>query len=130
MTPASRSTRSGARRACAPPATRARAPRTTTMSPSSSRLSRALPSTSVGRVLSRWPSPGSPTAQKLLAEGVARGRITMAARGMAGFGYDPVFEPDGGAGKTFAEMAPASKDAISHRGGAFRALARQLRERG
>lgn len=71
-----------------------------------------------------------PDGSELLAEGAARGRITLAARGRAGFGYDPVFEPDGGAGKTFAEMAPAGKDAISHRGGAFRALALQLRERG
>ncbi len=68
-----------------------------------------------------------PDGSELLAEGVARGRIAMAARGTLGFGYDPVFEPEGGAGRTFAEMASAEKDAISHRGRAFRALAAQLR---
>lgn len=68
-----------------------------------------------------------PDGSELVAEGVARGRIALAARGALGFGYDPVFEPEGGAGRTFAEMAPAEKDAISHRGRAFRALAAQLR---
>jgi XTP/dITP diphosphohydrolase len=42
-------------------------------------------------------------------------------RGTNGFGYDPVFVPDGHA-RTTAELTPAEKDAISHRGRAFRAL--------
>ena len=42
-------------------------------------------------------------------------------RGSGGFGYDPIFLPDG-FGQTTAEMSPADKDAISHRGRAFRAL--------
>ena len=53
------------------------------------------------------------------------GTIAAAARGDGGFGYDPVFVPDGGP-RTFAEMTPAEKNALSHRGRAFRALAAQL----
>ena len=67
---------------------------------------------------------------ELIAEGVVLGRIADERRGAAGFGYDPVFEPDDGAGRTFAEMTLDEKDAVSHRGRAFRALAAQLRERG
>lgn len=54
------------------------------------------------------------------ATGVVDGRITRNQRGENGFGYDPVFElPDG---RTFAEYTAADKNAISHRGQAFRAL--------
>jgi len=49
------------------------------------------------------------------------GRLTRVPRGSGGFGYDPIFLPDG-FDQTTAEMAPAAKDAISHRGRAFRAL--------
>jgi XTP/dITP diphosphohydrolase len=62
------------------------------------------------------------------AEGVMEGTIAAAPRGDNGFGYDPVFEPDGGDGRTFAEMTAAEKDAMSHRGRAFRSLARMLAE--
>jgi XTP/dITP diphosphohydrolase len=48
------------------------------------------------------------------------------ARGASGFGYDPVFVPDDGDGRTFAEMTPEEKHAVSHRGRAFRALDAQL----
>ena len=47
-----------------------------------------------------------------------------------GFGYDPVFVPVEGDGRSFAEMAPEEKHAISHRGRAFRALAAALNEEG
>jgi len=53
---------------------------------------------------------------------VLRGRLIRARRGAGGFGYDPIFIPDGGT-LTTAELSPADKDAISHRGRAFRALA-------
>ena len=54
--------------------------------------------------------------------GVLAGSLTHAPRGTNGFGYDPIFVPDGFS-VTTAELAPEEKDAISHRGRAFRALA-------
>lgn len=60
------------------------------------------------------------------AEHVVHGRVTghliRVPRGTNGFGYDPIFVPDGDT-RTTAEMTDAEKDAISHRGRAFRALA-------
>jgi XTP/dITP diphosphohydrolase len=69
-----------------------------------------------------------PDGSEVSAEGVMEGTIATAPRGDNGFGYDPVFEPDTGGGRTFAEMTAAEKDAMSHRGRAFRALARKLAE--
>jgi len=54
--------------------------------------------------------------------GEVEGRLIRAPRGSGGFGYDPIFQPDG-FDQTTAEMTPDAKDAISHRGRAFRALA-------
>ena len=54
--------------------------------------------------------------------GEVTGRLIRQPRGSGGFGYDPIFQPDG-FGETTAEMTPEAKDAISHRGRAFRALA-------
>jgi XTP/dITP diphosphohydrolase len=54
-------------------------------------------------------------------EGSCRGRIGKAPRGSGGFGYDPLFVAEG-RGLTMAELPPAEKDALSHRGAAFRAL--------
>jgi XTP/dITP diphosphohydrolase len=65
----------------------------------------------------------TPGGRHATARGVCEGRIARAARGGAGFGYDPVFEVGE---RTFAELAPAEKDAASHRGRAFRALAPAL----
>lgn len=67
-----------------------------------------------------------PDGAEVWAEGVMEGTIASAPRGKNGFGYDPVFEPEGGGGRTFAEMSAAEKDAMSHRGRAFRSLARLL----
>jgi XTP/dITP diphosphohydrolase len=67
-----------------------------------------------------------PDDSELWAEGVLPGTIAVEERGTNGFGYDPVFVPDGGDGRTFAEMRPEEKDAVSHRGRAFRALAAEL----
>lgn len=53
--------------------------------------------------------------------GTIEGTITSAPRGQGGFGYDPVFQPQGEQ-RTTAELTPQEKDAISHRGKAFRAL--------
>jgi XTP/dITP diphosphohydrolase len=60
------------------------------------------------------------------AEGVWEGRLLQAPRGSGGFGYDPVFVPDGW-DRTSAEVDPATKDAASHRGQAFRALRPAIR---
>jgi XTP/dITP diphosphohydrolase len=64
-----------------------------------------------------------PGHRELVAEGVVEGWITDARRGTAGFGYDPVFVPLEGDGRTFAEMSAEEKHRLSHRGRAFRALA-------
>ena len=69
-----------------------------------------------------------PDGTEVVAEGVVEGVIANAPTGSAGFGYDPVFLPAGGGGRTFAEMSLAEKEQISHRGRALRAMARQLRE--
>ena len=66
-----------------------------------------------------------PDGSEVWAEGTCEGSIALDARGDRGFGYDPVFVPDGET-RTFAEMDLATKNAISHRGNAFRALAHQL----
>ena len=67
-----------------------------------------------------------PDGTEVWAEGAVEGTIATAGRGRNGFGYDPVFVPDGAAGRTFAEMGAEEKDAVSHRGRAFRALAERL----
>jgi XTP/dITP diphosphohydrolase len=71
-----------------------------------------------------------PGGREVVAEGVVEGTIALEARGSAGFGYDPVFVPSGGDGRTFAEMTAAEKHACSHRGRAFRAFAVGLRSAG
>ncbi len=55
-------------------------------------------------------------------EGTCRGRIGRGRRGANGFGYDPLFVPEAQDGRTMAELEAAEKDALSHRGAAFRAL--------
>ena len=67
-----------------------------------------------------------PDGREVLAEGTVNGHIATSARGEHGFGYDPVFVPDEDDGRTFAEMTLAEKQAVSHRGRAFRALAQAL----
>jgi XTP/dITP diphosphohydrolase len=69
-----------------------------------------------------------PDGSEVVAEGVVDGRIATEARGERGFGYDPLFVPDDGDGRTFAQMSADEKHAISHRGRAFRALAELLAE--
>jgi len=64
-----------------------------------------------------------PDGRELVAVGEVQGRIATEARGTNGFGYDPVFIPDRGGGRTFAEMSDHDKNAISHRGRAMRAMA-------
>lgn len=62
-----------------------------------------------------------PGGEERVVEGIVEGDIVMAARGAAGFGYDPIFQPHGYV-HTMAELTPEQKDAISHRGQALRAM--------
>ncbi len=71
-----------------------------------------------------------PDGREVMAEGLVDGEITTERRGSGGFGYDPVFAPEGGDGRTFAQMTAAEKNAVSHRGRAFRALAEELESAG
>lgn len=72
-------------------------------------------------VLIRW-ADGSES----IATGTVEGHIALAPKGSEGFGYDPIFVPDEGSGRSFAQMTSTEKHAISHRGRALRALARDL----
>ena len=67
-----------------------------------------------------------PDGREICREGSVSGTVATTPRGDGGFGYDPVFVPDEGDGRTFAELRPDEKHAISHRGRAFRALAEAL----
>ena len=59
-------------------------------------------------------------------QGTVTGKVANGMRGTKGFGYDPIFIPDEGDGRTFGEMADYEKNAISHRARAFRALGEWL----
>lgn len=61
-------------------------------------------------------------------DGIMEGTIARAKAGCGGFGYDPVFQPEGKGGLTAAEISEAEKNAISHRGKALRAMAAFLQE--
>ena len=72
--------------------------------------------------IARWPD-----GLEVAAIGTVDGVITAGPRGANGWGYDPIFVPIAGDGRTFAEMTTQEKHAHSHRGEAFRALAQGLR---
>ena len=72
-------------------------------------------------VILRWPD-----GRELVVNGVCEGTITSERSGDGGFGYDPVFAPDDADGRTFAQLSPIEKHAISHRGRALRALAESI----
>jgi XTP/dITP diphosphohydrolase len=57
----------------------------------------------------------------LIAQGEWQGHVAEAPRGSGGFGYDPVFLPEGGT-RTAAELPPAEKNRVSHRARALRQL--------
>jgi XTP/dITP diphosphohydrolase len=69
----------------------------------------------------RWPD-----GRELAVDGVCEGSISLGERGSGGWGYDPVFVPTEGDGRTFAEMTVDDKHAMSSRGRAFRALVEAL----
>jgi XTP/dITP diphosphohydrolase len=73
--------------------------------------------------------PGEPLVS---VRGECTGRIASAARGSGGFGYDPIFEPEGEpvGGRTFGQWSPEEKNEVSHRARAARAMAPLLGERG
>jgi XTP/dITP diphosphohydrolase len=74
-----------------------------------------------------YAEPPSEGGRELLVEGRCDGVLAHEPRGGGGFGYDPAFVPgDYGDGRTMAELSPAEKDAISHRGRAARALLERL----
>lgn len=68
-----------------------------------------------------------PDGRTRVEEGHFRGTLTREPRGTNGFGYDPILLVDGDT-RTSAELSPAEKNAVSHRGTAFRALSDALRE--
>ena len=69
----------------------------------------------------------SEKGRELVAEGTCEGRIVSEGRGNEGFGYDPHFVPEGDT-RTMGEIPLDEKLRFSHRGRAFRALAKQIRE--
>ena len=68
-----------------------------------------------------------PDGQTVTAEGTCEGRIAEAPRGAGGFGYDPLFVPEG-YDRTFAELGEEVKNRISHRGRALRAAREMILE--
>ena len=66
--------------------------------------------------------------EEIVAQGACKGHIGYEPRGTSGFGYDPVFYPEGFE-KTFAELDATTKNSISHRGKAIKALKEKLYER-
>jgi XTP/dITP diphosphohydrolase len=66
-----------------------------------------------------------PDGRELHAKGICEGTLVGRPRGEHGFGYDPIFLPEGW-DRTMAELADEEKDRISHRGRAFRALGETL----
>ncbi|MFC7405125.1 RdgB/HAM1 family non-canonical purine NTP pyrophosphatase [Georgenia alba] len=64
----------------------------------------------------------TPSGEEVVEEGTMPGTLLTAPRGSGGFGYDPILLP-AGESRSAAELSPAEKHAISHRGKAFRALA-------
>lgn len=63
------------------------------------------------------------------AEGIVEGTLLSEPRGTGGFGYDPIFVPEGDV-RTMAELPPDEKNRVSHRGRAFRALREAIGRRG
>ncbi len=70
----------------------------------------------------------APTGAVITVRGECNGRILTARRGVGGFGYDPVFQPDGYE-QSMAELSAEQKNRVSHRGRAFRLLRERLLDR-
>jgi len=67
-----------------------------------------------------------PDGREIVAHGVCEGSVSLHEIGDRGFGYDALFIPEDGDGRTFAQMTIEEKHELSHRGRAFRALAQML----
>jgi XTP/dITP diphosphohydrolase len=78
----------------------------------------------VSAVVVRWPD-----GREIAVEGVCRGTIADRELGDRGFGYDPIFVPDDGDGRSFSEMSDIEKNKISHRARALHALLEALQGR-
>ncbi len=72
------------------------------------------------------PGPDGEGPGQTIVHGTWRGTLLRAPRGENGFGYDPIFQPEGDT-RSSAELSPAEKDALSHRGQALRALVPHVR---
>jgi len=82
------------------------------------------------RAIVRCMACASDGRDEVVGLGTVRGVIAEAPRGRSGFGWDSVFLPDGGEGRSFAEMSRTGKNALSHRRRAFEALREALQARG
>lgn len=89
-------------------------------------IARTAASLGDGRATARCALLRYTPESEIFAEGTTTGRLVLPPRGEGGFGWDPIFEPDGH-DRTFAELAGPEKDRISHRGQAWRHLERRLR---
>jgi XTP/dITP diphosphohydrolase len=67
-----------------------------------------------------------PDGTETIASGAVEGHIALERVGDGGFGYDPLFIPEEGNGRTFAQMSADEKHAMSHRGRALRTMAKEL----
>lgn len=67
-----------------------------------------------------------PDGREVVVRGTVEGTVALEPKGTGGFGYDPIVVPVEGDGRTFAEMTPDEKHAISHRARAFTALKQRL----
>jgi XTP/dITP diphosphohydrolase len=85
-----------------------------------------LPSTERRARFVCWAAFALPSGRVETAQGTCPGRILASPRGGMGFGYDPIFAPDGSE-RSLAEYSAREKDAISHRGAAFRRLIPAIR---
>jgi XTP/dITP diphosphohydrolase len=75
----------------------------------------------VSAVVVMWPG-----GREIAVEGVCRGTIAAGELGDRGFGYDPIFVPDDGDGRSFSQMSDGEKNQISHRARALHALLKAL----
>jgi XTP/dITP diphosphohydrolase len=86
-----------------------------------------IPSTHRGAHFACAAALALPDGTERVVEGQLRGVLRTAPAGSNGFGYDPILQPKGES-RTCAELSPQEKNAISHRGKAFRALVPVIRE--